>query len=101
MSDKYAVREAFEDLLLPQIEIALQRGEEIHKEEWIEHIDPTLSAFENVKHVIDVHFQERLLMALARLDYGDIDGFIERLGTCVGYIANAVNKAKYLLNKEQ
>ena len=93
---KYAIREAFEELLLPQIEIALDRGEAIHKEEWIEHIDGSLSPFENVKHVIDVHVQERLLMALSRLDYGDFDGFVERLGTCVGYIANAVNKAKYL-----
>lgn len=99
MGERYAVTAAFEDLLMPEIEKALKRGEEVHKTEWLEHIDGNMSDFENVKHVIDIHVQERLLMALSRLDYGDFDGFVERLGTAVGYIANAVNKADYLYNQ--
>jgi len=100
MSEKYAVNEAFENELLPATREALERGAKLHKTAWLDHIDGSMSMFENVKHVIDVHVQERLLMALARLDYGDYDGFVERLGTAVGYIANAVNKARYLLEQE-
>ena len=101
MADKYAVNEAFENELLPATKEALERGAKLHKTAWLDHIDGNMSTFENVKHVFDVHVQERIFMALVRLDYGDYDGFVERLGTAVGYMANAVNKAGYLLEKEK
>lgn len=101
MSDQFAVNEAFENELLPATREALERGAKYYKTAWLEHIDPNLGTLDNVKHVIDVHVQYKLLKALVNLDYGKYDEFVADLGSAVGYIANAVNKAKYLLEREE
>ena len=99
--DEFAVNEAFENVLLPATREALERGAKYYKTTWLEHIDPNVSDFENVKHVLDVHVQYKIAKALVALDYGKIDEFVADLGSAVGYMANAVNKAKYLMEQEK
>lgn len=75
---------------------ALARGRAKYGTAWKDHLRPDRTPLENVQHTIEVHAQTRIKQALERLDYGDVDGFIANLGSAVGYLANAVCKARYL-----
>ena len=101
MSDKdqFAVQDAFDRLLLPATQEALKRGAKYYKTTWKEHIHPEMNTLQNVQHVIETHAECRIKQALERLDYGDLEGFVELMGSAVGYLANACLKAEYLLKE--
>ena len=96
-----AVGKVFEEVLLPEIRIALARGAE-YGETWKKHINPDIEAFENVKHTIDVHVLYRIADALQKLDWNhldsevDLEPFIKSMASAVGYMANSILKAKHL-----
>jgi hypothetical protein len=85
----------FEDVLSPQVRQTLERGFENYGNVWKEHIH-TGDLLEDVKHVVDLHVQARLLEALIALDRQDINGFEEKMASAVGYICNAIAKARYI-----
>lgn len=92
--------DAYEKLLHPAAMEALERGSKKYKSTWLEHMHSEMDILENVRLVIEIHAECRIKEALERLDYGDFDGFLEKMGSAVGYLANAVLKAKYLLDRE-
>lgn len=85
----------FEEALSPQVREALERGFEKYGNVWKAHIH-TGDLLEDVKHVVDLHIQTRMLEALIALDYGDVELFEEKMASAVGYICNAIAKARYI-----
>jgi len=84
---------AYVDELHPAALAALERGVEQYGAAWKEHMtwDGMLA---DAEHTIRVHAQCRISEALERLDYGDVQGFIDKLGSAVGYLANAIHKVQ-------
>ena len=98
--DKFGPLDAYEKLLHPATMEALERGSKYYQTTWLEHMHENMNTLQNVRHVIDIHAETRINQALERLDYKDFEGFLKYMGSAVGYLANAVLKAKYLLDKE-
>ena len=98
--DKYGPLDAYIEYLHPAAMAALTRGVMKYGPVWLEHTQTEQSPMWNVRHTIDIHAQCRIAQALERLDYGDVEGFIEYLGSAVGYLANAICKAKYISGKK-
>jgi len=98
--DEYGVLDALEMVLIPEARAAIYRGIEEYGLTWREHYRSDWTTLENVKHTWETHARTRLQMALEALDYGDLDGFEQNLGSMVGYIANMVLKAHYSEGKD-
>jgi len=94
--NEYGPFDAYIQDLHPAAIEALERGITQYGPTWLKHVDEEQSPLWNARHTIEVHAQCRIAQALERLDYGDVEGFIEHLGSAVGYLANAICKAKYL-----
>jgi hypothetical protein len=93
--DENGPMDAYTELLEFATIAALVRGRE-RGATWKEFTDPDGDPLDNARHVIDIHAQCRIAESLEKLEYGDVDGFIAKLGSAVGYLAVAVLKAVYL-----
>jgi len=92
--DQHGPSDAFEQDLLPAARAALARGRDQYGEQWLRHLHYQ-RPLDDALHTIRVHADCRIAQALEHLDYDDIDGFIARLGSAVGYLANAICKARF------
>ena len=90
---QYGPLTAWREDLNPSVEEALLRGATEYGAMWLEHMAGD-SCLADVRHTIEVHAMCRIHEAVERLDYGDTDGFIAKLGSAVGYLANAICKAR-------
>lgn len=99
--EKFTVEDAFKRLLLPATLRALERGSKHYKDTWKTHINLNASTMENVYHVYQHHAQTRIMQAFERLDYEDVDGFVDLMGSAVGYLANCCLKAELLSRKQE
>mgnify|MGYP006306670907 CR=1 FL=1 len=99
LSGELSPHGAYRVILGPAIEDVLQEGDAKYGNIWREHVDEDRTVLENVQHTIEVHAQTRLSMALERLDYGDLEGFVRHAASACGYIANAVLKAIVLTDE--
>jgi hypothetical protein len=93
--DKHGPLDAYDNVLHPATMAALKRGLEKYGALWQNHYRADWTALENAQHTIEIHVQGRILDALECLDYGDVTGFEEKLGSVVGYLANAICKVRY------
>jgi hypothetical protein len=99
--NEYGPLDTFNAALLPAVRAALYRGIEQYGNTWNEHLDPERDPLWNARHTIEVHADCRIAEALERLDYGDVEGFRDKLGSAVGYLANALCKAIYLTREDE
>lgn len=84
-----------EEVLLPKVREALDRGYQTYGNVWKEHIH-TGDLLEDVKHLVDLHITARMTEALIALDYQNLDLFEEKMASAVGYICNSIAKARYI-----
>jgi hypothetical protein len=98
--EKNDLLETFENVLTPEVKKALDRGYEKYGNVWKDHIH-TGDLLEDVKHLVDLHIKARIAEALIALDYKDLKTFEEKMASAVGYICNAITKARYIHHRKQ
>ena len=97
--DEHGPLDAYEQELHPATLEALERGVG-YGALWQNHYRKDWTLLENVQHTVEVHAQCRIAEALERLDNGDLEGFVAKLGSAVGYLANSICKVRYAQSNE-